>query len=223
MAVPVADKIILPLDTGNTGKKKRTQTRTVGADSVHSDFVIVEDPRDLLGCYRAAIPVIAVPTGAHNGTTTGFAFIYNPVGSAIKMQVSKIHMFDQFTALAVDLLAGDVRISRFTFTGVNSGTQVTPSKRDSTDAAAVGQVAITWATAVATLVGTIMSYFLQTMDLVTGGAGHWNPNDQIFEPSNEHEEIILRAGEGIVVWNASAVTTANRKLALSVAWDEATA
>jgi hypothetical protein len=220
MAAPVPGIVTLPLDTGNTGKKKRTQTRTVGADSVHSDYVVIEDSRSVLGVYRASIPVIAVPIAAHTGTTTGFAFIYNPVGSVIKMQISRLEWRNQFRALAVDLLAGDLRVSRFTFTGVNSGTQVTPARRDSTDAANVGQVSITWATAVATVGATLCTNFFQTMDLVTGGAGHWSPAQGELSTQNEHEEVVLRAGEGIVVWNASGVTTANRGFALNVNWDE---
>lgn len=220
MAAPVAGNVTLPLDTGNTGKKKRTQTRTVGADSVHTDFVVIEDSRSVTGNYKASIVPIAVPTAAHNGTTTGFLFLYNPVASTIKMQISTLNMSNQFTALAVDLLCGELRVSRITFTGVNSGTQITPVKHDSTDVANQGQVSITWATAVATLVGTIASGFLQTMDLVTGGAGHWRPHDQSYQPQNEHEEIILRPGEGIVIWSAAAVTTANRRLTANVAWDE---
>lgn len=220
MAAPVAGNVRLPLDTGNTGKFKRTQTRTVGADSVHSDYVIVEDPRSLLGAYRAVSTVLTVPAAVQNGTSTGFIWIYNPVGSAVKMQLSKIVWDTQFTALAVDLLPGELRCSRFTFTGVNSGTQITPAKRDSTDAANVGQVASTWATAVATLGATVFATQHQTMDLITGGGGHWNPHRDAFDPSGEHEELIIRAGEGLALWHATAVTTANRRLILMAAWDE---
>ena len=220
MVAPVAGSVRLPLDTGNTGKIKRTQTRVVGADTVHSDYVIVEDPRNVVGAYRAVSTILTVPAAVQNGTSTGFMWIYNPVGSAIKMQVSKIVWDTQFTALAVDLLPGELRCSRFTFTGVNSGTKITPSKRDSTDAAAVGEVSSTWATAVATLVATVCAAQYQTMDLITGGAGHWNPYRDAFDPSGEHGEIVLRAGEGLALWHATAVTTANRRLILTAAWDE---
>ena len=40
MAAPIANKIILPDDSGNTGKKVRTQTRVVGADTVHEHFFV---------------------------------------------------------------------------------------------------------------------------------------------------------------------------------------
>jgi hypothetical protein len=220
MAAPVAGNVRLPLDTGNTGKYKRTQTRTVGADSVHTDYVIVEDPRSVVGSYSVSSGVLTVPAAVHNGTTTGFLWLYNPVGAGIKMQIMKVSLRSQFTALAVDLLPGELRFNRITFTGVNSGTKITPSKRDSNDATAVGEVASSWATAVATLGAAIFGTLYQTMDLVTGGAGHWNPHIDAWEPLREHEEIILRAGEGIVIWHAAAVTTANRRLIINAHWDE---
>lgn len=220
MAAPAADKIILPLDTGNTGKKVRTQTRVVGADTVHSHYFINEDPRNVVGVYTGSSGVLTVPATVHNGTTTGFLWLYNPVGSAIKMQVSRIIYDMQFIALAVDLLGGELRLSRFTFTGVNSGTKVTPMKRDSTDAANVGELATSWATAVATLVATRIGVHYPTMDLVTGGAGHWNPHRADLRPVNDNEEPVLRAGEGLVFWHAVAVTTANRRLIINTSWDE---
>lgn len=220
MAAPVAGFVQLPLDTGNTGKKKRTQTRVIGADTVHEDFVIINDSRDITGAYKANSAAITIPAAAQNGTTTGMLWVYNPIGSTVKMQMSQIHTLSQFVALAVDLLAGEVRCSRFTFTGVNSGAQVTPCKIHSADAANQGQVATAFATAVPTLGATLDATFLQTMDLVTGGAGHWNPWEDKFDASGEHEEVVLLAGEGLVFWNASAVTTANRRALISVAWDE---
>jgi hypothetical protein len=223
MVAPVADMIQLPLDTGNTGKKKRTQTRVVGANTVHEDFVVISDPRDVINSFKANSAQITIPAAAQNGTTTGLLWVYNPVSSAVVMQISQLHVMSQFVALAVDLLAGDLRCSRFTFTGVNSGAQVTPAKVDTAKAANVGQVATAWATAVATLVATVDATLLQTMDLVTGGAGHWNPMEDKFDASGEHEEFLLRPGEGLVFWNASAVTTANRRVLISAAWDEFTA
>ena len=210
----------LPLDTGNTGKKKSTKSRTVGADTVHQDVVLIGDAREVTGNYKCNSAAITVPAAAQNGTTTGLLWVYNPVASTIKMQVSVMHLISQFVALAVDLLAGEVRCSRFTFTGVNSGAQLTPCKIHSADAANQGQVATAFATAVPTLVATLDATFLQTMDLATGGAGHWNPYDDKFDASNENEEVVLLPGEGLVFWNASAVTTANRRVMISCAWDE---
>ena len=112
MAAPIADKIILPLDTGNTGKKKRTQTRVVGADTVHEDFVIPISDRKVTGSYKASSGTLTVPTAVHNGTTTGFLWLCNPVGSTIKMAAKRIMLILSSmrlymgTLLVMDLLHG---------------------------------------------------------------------------------------------------------------------
>lgn len=220
MAAPIADKIILPLDTGNTGKKKRTQTRVVGADTVHTDYVITQSDRSVLGNYKYVSTVLTIPAAVQTGVATGLLWIANPVGSAVKVAVKRITVVTQFTALAVDLLPGEMRFSRNTFTGVNSGTQITPAKRDSTDAANVGNVWTSSATWVVSLVASAYAMQYQTMDLATGGAGHWNPYLQEWNPDSEGSEVILRAGEGISIWHATAVTTGNRRAIITVCTEE---
>lgn len=68
MAAPIADKIILPLDTGNTGKNNRTQTRVIGADTVHEHFVVSVSQRSIVGGYKANAGVLTVPAAVHTGT-----------------------------------------------------------------------------------------------------------------------------------------------------------
>ena len=220
MAAPVADKIILPLDTGNTGKKVRTQTRVVGADTVHEHFFIPTSPRSVLGRYKASSGTLTIPAAVHNGTTTGFLWLMNPIGSAVKMAVKRISWNIQFIVLAVDLLGGELRFSLNTFTGVGSAGLITPAKHDSTDAAAVGNLRTASTGMTVTLGASIYGTQYPTMDLATGGAGHWNPEWNNIEPDDEDSEIILRAGEGLSIWHAIAVTTANRRLFVNVAWDE---
>lgn len=220
MSTPTPDKIILPLDTGNTGKKVRSQTRVVGADTVHEHFFIPISARNKLGLYKTSSLVLTVPSAVHNGTTTGYSWLYNPIGSTIKMSVKRITIVDQFTALAVDLLAGELRASLFTFTGTGSGALLTPAKRDSTDAGAQGNHRTASTGLTCTLGAPIFSRFYQTMDLVTGGAGHWSPQTTEWNPDNEDGEIVLRAGEGIVFWHSVAVTTANRRLIINTSWEE---
>lgn len=220
MAAPIAGMVQLPLDTGNTGKKKRTQTRLVGADTVHEDFVIVQDARNVLGVHTGSSGLLTVPAAVHNGTTTGFLWVFNPIGSTIKMQVSRLIYDMQFVALAVDLLGGELRQSFFTFTGTASGAQITPMKRSSADAAAQGNMRTASTGLTCTLGATRIGVQYPTMDLITGGAGHWNPHRADLRPVNEHEEPILLPGEGLVFWHASAVTTANRRLIINASWDE---
>jgi hypothetical protein len=220
MTLPAADKVILPLDTGNTGKKVRTQTRVVGADTVHEHFFIPTSKRSVVGKYKASSGTLTVPAAVHNGGTTGYLWLMNPVGSSIKMAINRISWNLQFIALAIDLLGGELRFSRNTFTGVGSAGLITPAKRDSTDAAAVGNLRTASTSMTVTVTETIYGTQYPTMDLVTGGAGHWNPFFAQWEPDTEEEQIILRAGEGISIWHAIAVTAANRRLFVNVAWEE---
>jgi hypothetical protein len=221
MAAPVAAKVTLPTDAGNTGSKVRTQTRVVGADTVHEHFFIPISNRSKLGNFKVAlVPPVAVPAAVHNGTTTGFLWLFNPVGSAVKMAIKRCTITDQFTALAADLLAGELRVNLFTFTGTASGASLTPGKHDSTDAAAVGNARTASTGLTCTLGACVLSRMYQTMDLVTGGGGHWSPYTTEWNPGTEDEEIILRPGEGLVFWHATAVTAGNRRLTVNSAWEE---
>lgn len=220
MPAPVAGFIQLPLDTGNTGKKVRSQTRVVGADTVHEHYFVRVSPRSSLGIYKASSGVVTVPIAANNGTTTGWVWLINPIGSGRIMGVRRIAIQNQFAALAVDLVPGDLRTQLFTFTGTASGTAVTVAKADSAMAAASGSLRLAMTGLTITLGGVAQSDFLQTMDLATGGAGHWNPMLSDWEPDEESGEIILRPGEGLVVYNALALTTANRRAIVNVSWEE---
>ena len=136
------------------------------------------------------------------------------------MAVKRIKWNVQFIALAVDLLGGELRFSLFTFTGVGSAGLITPAKRDSQDAAIVGNVRSASTGLVVSLGATVHGWQYPTMDLVTGGAGHWVAARDELIPDAEQDEIILRPGEGIVIWHSIAVTTANRRLFVNVAWEE---
>jgi len=220
MAAPIANKIILPLDTGNAGKNVRTQTRVIGPDTVHEHFFVPTSPRSTVGRFKVNTGQLTIPAAVHNGTTTGFFWLVNPVGSTVKLAVKRISWNIQFVALAVDLLGGEMRFNRCTFTGVASGATAPPAKTDSVLAAAVGSVRLASTGLTVLLDGAMYGTQYPTMDLATGGAGHWNPYVFEWSPSAEDDELILRAGEGLVCWHAIAVTTANRRLFVNLAWDE---
>jgi hypothetical protein len=223
MAAPVADKVLLPLDTGNTGKKVRTQTRTVGADSVHEHFFIPISKDSKTGFYRAHSGILTIPTSAHNGTSTGHLWFFNPVGNTIKARIRRLRETGQVVAGAIDLTAPRQLFNLFTFTGTASGTAITPAKRDSTDAAATCTLrtastgatvtlgAVIRHTGIPGIVATASSATVQTM---------LPPNIYIPWDPDEEECIVLRAGEGVVLWSADASTTANRRLFSDWAWEE---
>jgi hypothetical protein len=222
MAAKTDQVIILPLDTGNTGKKIRTKESVVGANTVEEYYFIPSSERSTTGQYKFVIPAQAIPTAAHTGTTTGFLYLINPVSSTVKIAIDRLSFKHGFsTTLAVDLISPLIHVARISFTGTLSATATTPIKRNTvTDAAPQGLIATAMTGLTVTLVGNAWSFMGQTMDLVTGGGGHWNPMSDEYNPEGEDDEIILAPGEGIVVYSTLAVTTANRKLMINGAWFE---
>lgn len=221
MAAKTDQVIILPLDTGNTGKKIRTKESVVGANTVEEYFFIPSSERSTVGQYKFVVPAQAIPTAAQNGTTTGLLFFINPLTSTVNIAMDRVSFKHNFsTTLAVDLIAPIIHASRITFTGTLSAATITPAKRKTSDAAAQGLIATASTGLTVTKLGDIYGLIGQTMDLVTGGAGHWITQNDEWNPQDEDDELVLVPGEGIVVWSTFAVTTANRKIMINGAWFE---
>jgi hypothetical protein len=221
MAAKTDQVIILPNDSGNTGKKIKTKESVVGANTVEEYYFIPSSERDVMGQYKFTMAAQAIPTAVHNGTSTGFMFLTNPLASTIKIAVDRITLKQNFsTTLAVDLIAPIININRVSFTGTLSAATTTPARRKTSDAAAQGLLSIASTGLTVTNVAAAYSCIGQTMDLVTGGGGHWSAQSDEWNPSDEEDEMILLPGEGIVVWSTFAVTTANRKLLINGAWFE---
>jgi len=224
MAAPIADKIILPVDTGNAGKKVRTQTRVVGADTVHEHFFIPTSPRSKTGGYGIHSGVLTIPTGATNGTTTGHLWLINPVGSTIKAALRKIDGQIQFLVTsAVDVSLPRTQFALCTFTGTASGAAITPYKRDSTDAAAQCTVR-TASTGLTVTLGALIKAWLPPINATATSAtiqANLAPSSTPeIEPGAEDDQIVFRAGEGVVTYSPDASTTANRRLVVQKAWYE---
>lgn len=224
MAAPVANKIQLPLDTGNTGKLVRTQTRVVGSDTVHEYYFVPTSARSKTGVYGATSGVLTVPTSATNGTTTGYFWLINPVGSAVKMAVRRISGSIQFNTLtAVDVTVPRVQFALCTFTGTASAGLITPWKRDSTDAAAVGNFRTASTGLTVTLGAAVHACLPPVVATAASATIQANMPPAVFppiEPETEDGQIILRAGEGLVCYSPDAATTANRRLVVNVTWEE---
>jgi hypothetical protein len=221
MAAKTDQVIILPTDTGNTGKKIRTKESVVGANTVEEYFFIPSTERDLVGQHKFVVPAQAIPAAVHTGTTTGFLFLINPLTSTVKIAIDRMTFKHNFsTTLAVDLIAPLINVNRITFTGTLSATTTTPARRKTADAAAQGLIATASTGLTVTLGAAVFGFVGNTMDLVTGGGGHWSAQTDEWNPSEEDDELVLVAGEGLVVWSTFAVTTANRKLLINGAWFE---
>jgi hypothetical protein len=223
MAAKTDSTLILPLDTGNTGKVLRTKRSVVGANTVEEYFFIPSSERNTLGQYKFSTGAQAIPAAVHTGTT-GFIFLVNPASNSATgtyMAIDRVTLKQNFsTTLAVDLIAPIIRASRFTYTGTLSAAQITPAKRKTTDAAPTCSASLLSTGLTVTVGAVVYEWIGQTMDLVTGGAGHWSAQTDEWNPADEDDELILAPGEGMVIWSTLAVTTGNRKLITNGAWFE---
>jgi len=220
MAGPVANKIILPLDTANTGKNIRTQTRVVGSDTVHEHFFVKNRQASILGVYRLAMAQQSVLETAHDGTTTGFLWLHVPIGtSGKKVRIRKIIVESKSSSALVTLTAPRIVVSRITFTGTASGAQLTPVKNDSTYAAPIADLRTAYTGLAVTLIGSLASAGICNA-LTAVGESAYGPFELINSPE-EDDYVVLASGEGISLWqelNGTASDT--RKLGITIVWDE---
>ncbi len=223
MVAPVADKVILPLDTGNTGKKIRTQTRVVGADTVHEHFFIPISKDSITGVYRAHSGILTIPSAAHNGTTTGHLWFQNPTTGTRIARLRRLAETVQVISGAIDLTAPRQLYSLFTFTGAASGATLTPAKRDSNDAAPTCDIRTAVTGMTPTLGGTFRHCGIPAINATLASATiQVNLIPIVSEPhiTEADAAVIIRPGQGIILWSADASTTANRRLFSDWTWEE---
>lgn len=220
MTAPAAGFIHLPDDSGNSGKKVQTQSETVGSDVVHAHYQVLRKQAKLVGVYRYGITQATVLLAVQNGTSTGFLFLVNPVGNSTRnIRVRRIWGTSQHSSAIVAPTAPRLLASRFTFTGVGSGTALTPDKVASAYGAtsALLQAAGTgWTVALVAQIAAVALVGSLT------GVGAYAPADvSLLDARDEDEYEVLAAGEGLVVWQDVAGTSSDtRKINLNAIWDE---
>lgn len=222
MAAPVADKIILPLDTGNTGKKVRTQTRVIGADTVHEHFFVEERKARVLGIHRfALVTAYTVLQTAQNGTTAGILFFH--MGSGVAGKAARLRRLSIMTAHNTALATPTgprVRAVRYTSAGALSGAAIAPTLVDTTmiAAAAILSAANTGNTVVH-VAGFAAAYVAGALTAV----GAYDPTykDMIDPASDEDEWPVFRPGEGFVLYqDVNGTASDTRQVTVQGLWDE---
>jgi hypothetical protein len=200
MAAPAPDYVILPLDTGNTGKKVRTQTRTVNSQTVHEHYFISTSARSVVGKHRFTSGILTHPATAHNATSTGHIWFINPVGTANKIAIEKLAVDWQLSSNTTSMTPSRLVAALFTFTGTASGATITPGKLDSTFAATNASIR----TAITGMTVTLGAGIGSSMAPTTVGTAGWTPFqswvDVMYFNEDENSNVVLRAGEGLVLY-----------------------
>lgn len=226
MAGPIASKVILPDDSGNAGKKVRTQTRVVGADTVHEHFFIQARQAEVLGVYRYAQAQNTVLAAAQTGNTSGMLYGHVPaatVGKAARLR--RMAVTSQHSTALATPTAPRLLLQRLTASAALTTTLQTPSKVLTSAPTPVLLLSpvVTGLTSV-TLVGTANTGLgSAALAGALTAVGAYEPcfKDIIDPASDEDEWPLFVPGEGFVLWQDTAGTaTDTRKFNVQMLWDE---
>jgi hypothetical protein len=222
MAGPLEAYVQLPTDASNTGKKVRTQSRVVSAQTVHEHYLIPISTGIIKGVYFATSTLYTVTAAASNGTTTAVWWLQVPANSIVNARVRRVDVcMTNAVATAIDLpTAPRFAFSRFTHNGGWSGAILNPSRRKTTDNTNQADVR-TASTGTTVTLGTIgWAALIPGNDITTSGVYN-SFLYQAWQPLGEEEFFDLAPGEGMVAYQADAGTASDqRRLIVNVCWDE---
>ena len=224
MAAPIASKILLPDDTSNTGKKVRTQTRVVGADTVHEHFVIPISARKINGLYHGAFTLYTVAAAAQNGTTAAIGWLQVPAVATVnaRLRFASVTVTNAVATAIDHTSVPRIAIQRATFTGTFSGANLNVAKRATSDAVNQCDIrtAVTGATVTLLATQLVWAVACPGADITTSGVLSIQHNEQ-WRPMFEDEYVELVPGECLVIYQIDAGTTSDqRRAVVNVSWDE---
>lgn len=224
MAAPIASKIVLPDDSANTGKKVRTQTRVVGADTVHEHFMIPISGRAIKGVYNAVSTLYTVAASAQNGTTAAIGWLQVPTTATVNVRLRYVSVsVTNAVATAIDhTSAPRIAVQRATFTGAYSGASLTAARRATADSAPQCDVRTASTGATISLVSgaIVWAATCPGADITTSGVLNIQHNE-FWQPNFEDEYVELVPGECLAIFQVDAGTTSDQRRAIvNVRWDE---
>lgn len=220
MSGPVASTVILPDDSGNAGKKIRTQTKSVGGNDVHEHFFVRSRQAVLLGVYAHGMDQVTAAQSAQNGTSTGCLWFHVPTAISNKQaRVRRVTLSSQHSTVLATPTAPRLMFSRFTFSGTASGGSMTAVKLDTGYPAAVADLRSAVTGLTVSLVGPLATApYCGALTAVGGYAPNYM---ELIHPGDEDNWWTFDPGEGFVAWQDTAGTSSDtRKMNFNLVWDE---
>ena len=187
--------------TEGSGKKLHTWNRTIGANSVEDEYV-------LLGENALASYTIYPLSGAVTSTATANSHLLQIMaGASLKVRIRRIEMYQTVVATTATLM--EVRLIRLSTAGTG-GTAVTPQPLDQGDAAS-GATAMVLPTVKGTETSTIGGGAAYMMQTIAASAAMTEPLLVWDFDRPRSKPLILSAGttNGICVKNSAAVAGGN--------------
>jgi len=224
MAAPVASYIQLPDDASNTGKKVRTQTRVVGANTVHEHYFVPVSPRKILGIYSAVSTLYTVANSAQNGTSAAIGWLQVPSTATCNVRLRYVSVaHTNNVASAIDhATAPRIAVQRATFTGDFNGTLLNTAKRATVDATNQCDVRTASTGATVSLIATALVWasLVPGVDITTSGVYN-SQFAETWRPNFEDEFVELIPTECLAIYQIDAGTASDqRKCIVNVCWDE---
>lgn len=224
MAAPVESYVQLPLDTSNTGKKNRTQTKVVGSNTVHEHFVVPSRGYTHTGRYFACSTAAqTVSSAAQSPSTAGFYFLHNSTANTAVGMLRYVEIsYSQDGTAAIFQSAPVFAVQKYTFGTAHSGTtlNIVQAQTSSTTAKLNIRSAPTGPTTF-TVVGPIGSQPLPALVSTAGTYGGTMVLYKADEHYNRGTAVEIAPGEGIVLHQLTTGNAADsRKFTAKFVWDE---
>lgn len=189
------------LPTDSTGKKLRTRQRTVGANTVEEQFVIVQEHKVVSFRGRLATPIIPGRAG-----TTGqkIAAIWNAAGSPVIVEVGELRVdLYQTVIKAVTVAPPVVRIHRITAIPTN-GTAGAKASKDTALSSSASVTTYQDASSDRTSSGTALTITIPASNILSEEYAPRLITAVGYEVADrmnflDGEGVTLRAGEGLAV------------------------
>jgi hypothetical protein len=209
----------IALPPGSVGRSIHVRQRTVsGPGVVNEPYVIPISARLSSGIYLGTVAG-TVQASAQNGTSTGFWWLYNTIGSGLSVALRSINVATQSASALVTVTSPRLLLQAFTFTGTAAGTNVAPRKADTSFAAAAASLRSTQVTSVVTLTEQVCAWLPYANQTAVNG----NPPSGSTWAPKEDEQVVLAAGQGLVLYQPDAGTASDtRVVSTSLAWSEYT-
>jgi len=178
-----------------------------------------QSPSASFGKFASNTGAITV-TASADTAPAGKVYFWNPVGGSKIVRIKKISFRQSPTSEIALPTAPRIGITRITLTGTGSGTQLAMPKKDTTCPVASAYLSTASTGATLSNVGLLMAFLIGAKSYIATYGGSSVVNNEVWVPSEE-DAIVLRAGEGITIYQADAGTTSDtRTWNINIEWDE---
>jgi hypothetical protein len=224
MAAPVASYVQLPVDTANTGKKNRTQTKVVGSDTVHEHHVVPSAGYTHTGRYFSCSTALqTVSSAAQTPSTAGFYYLHNSTANTAVGVLRSVEIsYGCEGATAPTFSAPLFSLQKYVFGTAHSGTTVSiVAAQTSSTTPSLNMRTGPAGPTTFTVVGPVGA---KQIPAVQSSVGTYGGSFSLYEAPEHYNRgyaVEIAPGEGVCLCQLSTGLAADtRKFTAKFVWDE---